>query len=1342
MSFVPRRSAFTILMLVLIARVFIGMPFALAQNTSTGTVTGTVTDPTGALVPDATITLTDPATKDKRTTVTNKDGLYVLQNVTPGTFAVTASKTGFATDEIQDLVISVGTQTTANFALAIGAESTTVEVQATNADLQTLNASIGATVTPISINALPSIQRDVSTFSTLQPGVTPGGSVAGTVSDQAVVQLDGGSNSSDMDGSMQSYTGSFGGTTAASISTGGASGVMPMPQDSVEEFKVSVVGQTADFNNSSGSQVQVVTKRGTNTVHGTVYEYYLDNNFNANTWQNRIGTTTSPVGTAKPSFHYSRFGAAAGGPITPYVLGGKTFLFGNYEGYRFPNSATYERSVPSAAMRAGLVTFSGTQYNLNTLDPRGIGINPTVAKLWAQLPAGNDPGCTSISGARCDGINTIGFRANVALPQTSNFYVARLDHDFGSKWHFNTSYRYFKLEKAVTNQVDIGGILPGDTLGVPKSTETRPQQPWFYVAGLTTNISSHTTNDFHYSYLRNFWSYVTAGAPPQLPGLGGAIEPFGEYSTTVLSPYNVDSQDIRSRVWDGHDHFLGDNVTMLEGNHLIQFGGQYEHNFAFHNRSDNGGGINYTTTYQLGDSSGGGLVNLSGLAAAGVPTSSSTNARIIDAVLGIVTDSQVAYTRSGNNLALNPPLTLAYDQSTIPFYNIFASDTWRLKPTLTLNLGVGYAIEMPPTEKTGKQVTLVDSNDTQVQTAPYLAARKSAALGGQSYDPQVGFALVGNVANGGVKYPYSPYYGSFSPRLSAAWNPHFDHDSMFGHLFGENATVLRGGYGRVYGRLNGVGLVLIPLLGPGLIQGVQCRTALSNGTCGSANPTDSNAFRIGVDGNSAPLAAVSANLPQPFYPGFNGAATANAQMIDPKLRPNDVDTFNLTVQRQVGRKVLVEVGYIGRLIHNEYLAININAVPYMMSQGGQTFASAYAAVETAFGCATSSGLCNANTTAATAGIGTPKVKVFPTVTAQPFFETSLAGTGYCTNYTNCTTAVVQKEASNFGTQKVFNLWSDLDGGATKTAGGFNFPRTMMATPIPGQAAGANGQILSGVSMQGSTGYGNYNGGFVSFKATDFHGLTLQGNFTYSKALGLNASAQSSSGLTPNDAFDLGKSYGVQAFNQKFIANMFGVYQTPWFKNQSGFVGRLAGGWTLAPIFTAGSGIPLACTTNSGSQSFGSADALNFTDNEQCVFSTPFKGGAQTHRGIAGGVDPNGISVGTATAGSSAAAQVNMFSNPAAVYDTTRPAILGIDERDGGDGPIAGLPYFNLDMSISKDLRIFERAKLQFSGIFTNILNHNDFANPSLSLQAPTSFGVVNAQGNTPRQIQMGIRASF
>ena len=122
---------------------------------------------------------------------------------------------------------------------------------------------------------------------------------------------------------------------------------------------------------------------------------------------------------------------------------------------------------------------------------------------------------------------------------------------------------------------------------------------------------------------------------------------------------------------------------------------------------------------------------------------------------------------------------------------------------------------MPPVEKNGKQVALVDVNDSPIKTVNYLAARQQAATSGQVYNPEVGFALVGNVAGGGLKYPYNPFYASFSPRVAVAWNPHISADSFMSKIFGEDATVIRGGYGRVYGRLNGVGLVLTPLLGSG-----------------------------------------------------------------------------------------------------------------------------------------------------------------------------------------------------------------------------------------------------------------------------------------------------------------------------------------------------------------------------------------------------------------------------------------------------------------------------------------------------------------------------------------------
>src|SRR6202034_4116685 len=247
---------------------------------------------------------------------------------------------------------------------------------------------------------------------------------------------------------------------------------------------------------------------------------------------------------------------------------------------------------------------------------------------------------------------------------------------------------------------------------------------------------------------------------------------------------------------------------------------------------------------ELGDQQGSGGVDMADLGG-GYP-SNETTARMAAAALGVVTDSQVAYTRSGPNLALNPPLTHAFDQMRIDYSNAYFSDTWHMKPSFTLTYGMGYTLEMPPVEKNNKSTVLVDSSDEPIVTEDFLAQRKSNALQGMPYNPEVGFALVNNVG-AGDKYPYDPFYGSFSPRIGVAWNPSFS-----------KATVIRGGYGRIYGRLNGVDLVLSPLLGTGLIQAVQCKQNFMNNTCGPTSPTVANAFRVGVDGNNAPIPAAAA----------------------------------------------------------------------------------------------------------------------------------------------------------------------------------------------------------------------------------------------------------------------------------------------------------------------------------------------------------------------------------------------------------------------------------------------------------------------------------------------------
>jgi hypothetical protein len=1347
------------LALVLLLVVCVGgvLP-ACAQSLSAGSVVGSVTDQTGAVVAGVTVTLIDVATNTPRTATTNATGRYTFVDVNPGMYSISVTKTGFATTKVENQEVKVGGTVAVNLALQVGGGNTVVEVQAAGNELQTINATVGNTITGISLDSLPSLNRDVSTFVELQPGVSPDGSVAGAAVDQSYFSLDGGNNTNDMDGSMSVYTTSFAGDPTGGVANqsnavaAGPTGVMPTPADSVEEFKVNTAGQTADFNSSAGAEVQVVTRRGTNSWHGSIYEYYLDNNFSANTWEN------NNQGTPLPDWHRSRFGGRVGGPILPKLWGGKTYFFANYEGYRWPNSGTIERAVPSADMRLGLLTLvtnsttgTTTTFNLNptpvtsaegtvypgnagcagltggVCDPRGIGINPLVQQMWnTYMPLSNETGCGL---SRCDGANILGFRANVAIPQTSNFGVVRMDHDFGEKWQLTSSFRYFKLATATTDQVDIGGFFPGDKLGVPASQSSDPQLPWYLVFGLTTKISSNTTNNIHYSYLRNWWQWARAGDTVQSPGLGGALEPFGETATQALTPFNVNTQQTRTRFWDGRDQMIRDDISMLHGNHLFQFGGTYQHNFNWHARTDNGGGINYQPVYELGTSSGAGSgVDLSGYVPDGV--SSTTWGRDYAATLGIVSIAQQAYTRSGQNLQLNPPLTPAFDQSTIPYYNVYFSDTWHMKPSFTLTYGLGWTLEMPPTEKNGKQIELVDEANQLIDVQAYLHSRQQAALQGQVYNPIVGFNLVGNT-EGGRKYPYDPFYGSFSPRLAAAWNPHFDSDTLAGKMFGHENTVFRAGYGRVYGRLNGVDLVLVPLLGTGLIQPVQCIGGLKDGaTCagiGGANPN--TAFRVGVDGLTAPLPAATPTLPQPLYPGVNGIAAGAGESLDPHFRPNVVDSVDVTIQRQLHRGVTLELGYIGRRITHEYQPINMNAVPYMMTLGGQRFDKAYANVVMQY-CGGNAGLAGGGCAANAAA-----------VTPQAFFEAALAGTGYCNGFSSCTAAVVANEGAagtgNLTFANVWSLWSDLDNG------GFNFPRSMMNSPIPGSPNGASGNLTSGVAVNASVGWGNYNAGFASLKMSDWHGLTTQSNFTWSKTLSTGSVTQSTSEDTAVDPYNLQRGYGLAGFDRKFVYNLFFVYQPPFYTGQHGLAGHLLGGWTFAPIFTAGTGLPMTLgTINGGGQAFGEGDSVNFFGNGNSENAIPIapipKAKAHEHNFGTPGFGDDGFGL-------------NLWTNPQAVYNSIRQPILGIDNRDGGWGLLRGLNYWNVDMSIKKNIMITERVNFEFQTVIANIFNHAQFFDPGgdyLDTSNPDAWGTLPGQTLsptvfiTPRTMEFGFRVNF
>jgi hypothetical protein len=1360
---------------------------ALHAQGNTGTISGTVTDSSKALVAGATVTLTDTASGSVRPTTTNDKGFYVFPYVNPGTYTVTISKEGFRKSIISGQVVDVGLQLTVNAALEVGSVSSTVEVTYTaGAELQTMDATVGATLSGATLVNLPNAGRDASTLAVLQPGQNITGNVGGNASDQNSFQLDGGFATDDMSGDNNTYIKGFGSDTAGgagamhSAGTGQApSAVVPIPVTSVEEFKVSTANQTADFSGGAGSQVSIVTKRGTNAFHGGVYDYYESSTFGgANSWDNNA--------SHKPliSSHFSRFGADAGGKI-PHsdFLGGSWYIFGNYEGFRFPQSTTFTRNMPLPSMRAGILHLNGQTINLNPFpvvdpgcgsaaaagcnvtttgqtiqptvcpagpcDPRHLGtttnglangtLNPVITLWNTYLPLPNN--CQT-SG---DHLNYCGYTGAISTPQSSNFGVGRVDHDFAHGWHFNGTYHYYKLSNTVSDQWDIGGFFPGDTKGQYSAVRQKPQNSWIYTAGLTKDIKPGLTNDFHYSFTRNWWAYLDPSGVPNVAGYPAALEIGGENAGTsnnnpLFGPYNTNNQNVRTRYWNGHDSQFRDDLTWVKGNHLFQFGGSYLRNNDTHKRNDNGGSINTYEQYLIGTGNSSPLssfgIDMTGYVPTGV--SGTKYGNLYSMVLGMVTQTQSLFSRGLGNqstgLPLNPfsscaisgvaatagcvssPAVLA--DSILPTYSVYLTDSWRIKPKFTINYGIGYTIEMPPYETNGGfQTVMVDQNDHILSSIQYLDNVKQAALQGQAYAPAVGFTTIRNV-QGQNKYPYNAFYGGISPRIGAAWN--FAKD-----------TVVRGGYARIFGRINGVNPLLVPLLTPGLLQPDTCggpgapSIVGNNTTCGGTTPL--NAFRVGVDcpasgSCAAPLPAPVQNLPQAWFPGVNAPSTGAGETFDPNFKPNQSDEFTVTIQHQFGPKILAEAGYIGRKVSNEIEYYSLSAVPYMMTVGGQSFENAWknVMVSTNYG---------TNVPAALA--------------AQPFFEAAIKPS-YCVGFANCTTAFVTKNAGLMNTSDAYDSWTSVSCTPNATPGApcinnFTFGRSMISDAI-NSPFGGNGQSPS-LATTVSNGYGNYNAGFLQLTVSNWHGLTMKTNFTMSKALGTGNVVQATSSFATVDPWNLHNEYGLQSYDEKFNLNIFLNYQPPFFESQKGILGRVLGGWNFSPLFVYGSGFPVQVQTANGNcGTFGECNTAFVGANENGVVGNALNYTATRHN-----LNTSGLTCGTSGSGQ------NILANPDASCpqgggifgDPVRNTILGLDGQIGSF-PVRGLPFWNLDLGVSKRIMWTERLSTSFHFDFFNVLNHMQPNDPCFIVGDNADWGALTGCGSTvqvtngPRRMQLGV----
>ena len=1291
----------------------LALPLLVQAQGDAGGVTGTITDKTGAVVVNAEISLKDLATNRTLTAKSDEKGQYIVLRVPPGHYKMTVTAMNFSASVIPDLEINVGKTILTNITLQVGAVTEVVQVEASGAELQTVDASVGNVVSAQQLVSMPNLNRDATTLILFQPGAAPapsptadentGSQIAGARSDQNTFMVDGGDATSNTDANS-AYSNNFYATPRAAI---------PTPVESLEEFRVVTNNNAVGLGRSAGAEVQMVTKRGTNSWHGALYDYMIQDETNSTAWQLKHD------GIKNPEWRDSRFGARLGGP----VIKDKTFFFAHWESRHFLQGTTSNatRWTAKPSILNGLLGYKsktapgGVKYinpatqdcegrpaaPPNTCDPLGLGLNPVIANIWNQMPRPN-------TGTGGDGVNFLNFTGAGSVYTNEEFGVFRLDHQISQKWHAMASYRYGVTDQSTSNQLTFSpsGQLTADA--------QRPMQPRYLVFGLTGQLTNNITNDLHLDYLRHFWQWGTHGAQPQVAGLGGAMQLVNESVSGGVVPTNVDTQQARQRNWNGKDWNLIDNVTWLRGSHLFQFGGHYGWQRLIHTRDDI---VTYALTdpvyyslwnsahsavsiplpYQL-DSAGNYVLDSEGNKVSDAVSGSAFRSAYA-AMMGIVEEANQVRVRNAS-LALQPAGTRLNNHTAMGNWEVHWADTWRIKPSFSLTYGLGWGVQMPPYEQNGLQTMMViDGIPFSMQQ--YLGTKEQYALQGRAYNPIIGFTPI---ANTGRKYAFDPDYTNLSPRLAFAWNPEFK-SSILGRLFGDKHTVFRGGWTRVYDRMTGVDLVMTPTLGVGFGQTASCLGPLAAGGCaGTSGANATTAFRIGTNGNSIGIPdppPVSA----PIEPGIGANPyVIRDYHIDPRRQVGSADVFDISIQRELPAHMLMEVGFIGRKARDLYQKIDTNQIPYMYTMNGQSFAQAYDATQTAI----------------VAG-ASPAV--------QPFWEAALGGTGsnYCKGFASCTAAVVANEKGSFAIRDVFTVFSDLD--PEWVSGSF--------LPSTNQYAGSD--------VTASRGKSSYAAMFVSLRKAMTQGIQFDANYTLSKSLdsfGWNQDIIDSM----MDAYYPDRSYGPSQFDRRHAFNFVATYELPFgkgkpFSTSSNVLDKLIGGWSTSWIFTAASGTPLQIYNSDSCLEYGDGSAYN-----DCASVVPLDTGktfkASRHDTVSIGTNGYGSDSGS---GPFKDGYPNIFANPDAVAASFRLPLFS-DPRAGFFNGLRGLGRWNVDMSLGKTTRITERFSARFEVQMVNAFNHPELSDngPStaLDIATPSSFGVLSSQYNRPRFIQWGLRFDF
>ena len=1311
MSWITIRRAHVALFLMLI----FGLVNVAWGQTGTTSVRGSVTDKTGAVITGASVKINNLQTGYGRATTTGELGTYEFVALPPGTYTLTVEKENFRKYEQSSLQLLVNVPTTVNIAMEIGTVSQTVEVTGQTETLNTTDASIGAAFGESQIKQLPLEGRNIPDLLTLQAGVvytgnrsdidkdfdTRGGAVNGARSDQSNVTLDG----VDVNDQVNGYA---------------FTSVLPVTVDSVQEFRVTTTSYNADQGRSSGAQVSLVTKSGTNSFHGSLYEYHRNTLTSANDYFVKKSELEAGQPNVAPKLIRNIFGGSLGGPIWKDRL----FFFANYEGYRQAEEASEQRIVPSDTLRQGIVMYQcddpsacpggpipGTNFstpagyyaltpaNLTTMDPLHTGPNQVVLKYFNSFPEPNDL-------TLGDGHNFVGYRFRGPIPTRNNWYIARLDYKLTANGNHSLFWRgALRNDSHSTSPYFLGQTPLQSNVDYSKG----------FTVGYTGTIRQNLLNNFRWGYTR------------QSIGVLGSndTQPFIEFRglNDNSTPANSSLAFTRSFKYQTPVHNFVDDLSWIRGRHTFQFGANLRY---IRNPREN-----FLTTFSRGVTNASGL-DTAGLANKNSPLDPGSNGYPVVAtgfnnsydyptmaLMGIVSEIDAAYnySKTGALLPLNSPVKRYWAANE---YEMYFQDVYKLKPNLTVTYGLRYSLFSPPWETKGTQVApTMGLGDWFAQRAANMANGT-----GSNQDPVITMDLAGQ-ANGKEGF-YNWDYKDLGPRLAFAYSPNPSSDLLKSIFGGGGQTSIRGGFGVVYDRVGAGLLSTFDQFGSFGLSTTLTNTVIPS-VASAPRVTDLNVVPT-TDMNGQTIFPPAPPGGFPFTPPDQQNGLAINWGLDNSIKTPYSYTIDFSVGRELPKGFSVEVAYVGRLSHRllvqEDLAMPLNLKD--TASGISYFDAARRLSEL--------GAAGTPTSAINASLVGPTAAYW-----QDMIAPLAGGDAYSLACSGGSTTSPLQAAYDLFNCNVFNettaLWqldqvgSDFSGNAgiagvaTDASGNIlhYYPTKL------GPSAFFNKQFKSLYAWR-SRGRANYHAMQVSLHKRMTHGLQFDFNYTFSKSIDIMSDAERVTewgGLGGQiiNSWDPNARRAVSDFDLTHQLNANWVFELPfgrgraWGHDASKGLDALIGGWQITGLTRWTSGFPL----------------------------TVFNGATwPTNWQLGGGAVQTGPVV-TGTTVDPATGTISVFKDPQGTtgIGAYRHAFPG---ESGGRNQIRGQGFAGLDLGLAKRwiMPWKESHSLQFRWEVFNVpnLHRFDVQSVNANIDSGQAFGLYTGLLTNPRVMQFALRYEF